>query len=75
MNDHSTQSFVYGVKNGQLEPNGDSILFDGVQGVNKLSMILENNRPKKIEFIPFQNLQSNNIRFNLYITSLKISCN
>jgi len=75
LNDHSIQSFVYGVKNGQLELNGDSILFDGVQGVNKLSMILENNRPKKIEFIPFQNLQSNNIRFNLYITSLKISCN
>lgn len=75
LNDHSTQSFVYGIKNGQLELNGDSILFDGVQGVNKLSLFLENNRPKKIEFIPFQNLQSNNIRFNLYITSLKISCN
>ena len=75
LNENSTQSFVYGNKNGQIELNGDSILFDGIQGLNKLTMNLQNNRPQKIEFIPYQNLQSNNIRFNLYITSLKISCN
>ena len=75
LNEYSTQSFVYGNKNGQIELNGDSILFDGIQGLNKLSMNLQNNRPQKIEFIPFQNLQSNNLRFNLYITSLKIRCN
>ena len=75
LNENSTQSFVYGNKNGQIELNGDSILFDGIQGLNKLSMNLQNNRPQKIEFIPFQNLQSNNLRFNLYITSLKIRCN
>jgi len=75
LNENSTQSFVYGNKNGQIELNGDSILFDGIQGLNKLTMNLQNNRPQKIEFIPYQNLQSNNLRFNLYITSLKISCN
>ena len=75
LNENSTQSFVYGNKNGQIELNGDSILFDGIQGLNKLTMNLQNNRPQKIEFIPFQNLQSNNIRFNLYIITLKISCN
>ena len=75
LNENSTQSFVYGNKNGQIELNGDSILFDGIKGLNKLTMNLQNNRPQKIEFIPYQNLQSNNIRFNLYITSLKISCN
>ena len=75
MNENSTQSFVYGNKNGQIELNGDSILFDGIQGLNKLTMNLQNNRPQKIEFIPYQNLQSNNIRFNLYIITLKISCN
>ena len=75
LNENSTQSFVYGNKNGQIELNGDSILFDGIQGLNKLTMNLQNNRPQKIEFIPYQNLQSNNIRFNLYIIALKISCN
>ena len=75
LNENSTQSFIYGNKNGQIELNGDSILFDGIQGLNKLTMNLQNNRPQKIEFIPFQNLQSNNIRFNLYIITLKISCN
>jgi len=75
LNENSTQSFVYGNKNGQIELNGDSILFDGIQGLNKLTMNLQNNRPQKIEFIPYQNLQSNNIRFNLYIITLKISCN
>ena len=75
LNQNSTQSFIYGNKNGQIELNGDSILFDGIQGLNKLTMNLQNNRPQKIEFIPFQNLQSNDLRFNLYITSLKIRCN
>ena len=75
LNQNSTQSFIYGNKNGQIELNGDSILFDGIQGLNKLIMNLQNNRPQKIEFIPFQNLQSNDLRFNLYITSLKIRCN
>ena len=75
LNENSTQSFVYGNKNGQIELNGDSILFDGIQGLNKLTMNLQNNRPQKIEFIPYQNLQSNNLRFNLYVTSLKIRCN
>ena len=75
LNQNSTQSFIYGNKNGQIELNGDSILFDGNQGLNKLTMNLQNNRPQKIEFIPFQNLQSNDLRFNLYITSLKIRCN
>ena len=75
LNENSTQSFIYGNKNGQIELNGDSILFDGIQGLNKLTMNLQNNRPQKIEFIPFQNLQSNDLRFNLYITSLKIRCN
>lgn len=75
LNQNSTQSFVYGNKNGQIELNGDSILFDGIQGLNKISMNLQNNRPQNIEFIPFQNLQSNNLRFNLYVTSLKIRCN
>jgi hypothetical protein len=57
LNENSTQSFVYGNKNGQIELNGDSILFDGIQGLNKLTMNLQNNRPQKIEFTPYQNLQ------------------
>ena len=66
---------LYGIRRGQFELNGDSILFDGIEGYNKISMILKSNKPSELKIENFQSFNGNDLQFNLNITSLTIECN
>lgn len=66
---------LYGIRRGQFELNGDSILFGGIEGYNKISMILKSNKPIELKIENFQSFNGNDLQFNLNITSLTIECN
>jgi len=74
LNTELNQSLSYGIKNGRIELDGDSIRFDGTLGDNEFSLNIKNNRPNNSNITPFRNLDLNNLRFNLTINSMKITC-